>query len=134
MKVVTTLMQRETHTFLPLPPELSSFAEPAGLDVRPAGNAALQIYGIADFAFSAGELLKRTRMVDDSVSLAVALDFHTNLSDCMVDNANVIAGYRTYPHVDMYETGLRAGRTLFRSIESNRKPVMRPLLARKAKA
>jgi microcystin degradation protein MlrC len=43
------------------------------------------------------------------VPIAIALDFHTNLSRTMVDNATVITGYRTYPHVDTAETGLRPG-------------------------
>jgi microcystin degradation protein MlrC len=35
----------------------------------------------------------------------VTLDCHTNLSADLVDNATVITGYKTYPHVDMYEVG-----------------------------
>ena len=41
--------------------------------------------------------------------IAVTLDYHTNLSATLVDNATVIAGYKTYPHVDMYEAGKLAG-------------------------
>ena len=62
----------------------------------------------------------------------MALDFHTNLTQTMVDNADVITGYCTYPHVDMYETGKRAGRTLMRALKGEIKPVMlwrsRPML------
>lgn len=72
-----------------------------------------------------GELLKRIRMVNDTVPIAVALDFHTNLTDDMVSNANVLTGYCTYPHVDMYNTGLRAGRTLFWAIDKNKKTFLR---------
>ena len=64
-----------------------------------------------------GELLKRIRQIDPRVPIAVALDFHTNLSDDMVANCTVIDGYRTYPHIDMYETGERAARSLFRIID-----------------
>ncbi len=71
-----------------------------------------------------GELLRRIRHVLPDVPIAVALDFHTNLSAAMVDNATVITGYRTYPHVDMYETGERAARTLFRALEGGVRPVM----------
>src|SRR3546814_6751629 len=42
----------------------------------------------------------------------------------MVENATVIAGYRTEPHIDMYETGQRAGRTLLRSRKGEVRPVM----------
>jgi microcystin degradation protein MlrC len=67
-----------------------------------------------------GELLKRIREVDAHVPIAVALDFHTNLTQAMVDNATVIDGYRTYPHIDMYETGQRAARSLFQIIDAGR--------------
>ena len=56
-----------------------------------------------------GELLRRIRALAPDLPIAVALDFHTNLTAAMVDNATVIAGYCTYPHVDIYETGWRAG-------------------------
>jgi microcystin degradation protein MlrC len=32
----------------------------------------------------------------------------------MIANADFVAGYQTYPHVDMYETGHRVGQSLFR--------------------
>ena len=60
-----------------------------------------------------GELLKRIRRISPDLPIAVALDFHTNLTIDMVDNCTVIDGYRTYPHIDMYETGRRAAESLF---------------------
>ena len=42
------------------------------------------------------------------------LDYHENLSGTIVENATVICGYSSYPHIDMYETGMRAGKTLMR--------------------
>ena len=71
MKVVIALMQHETNTFSPLPTELSSFAEPAGLDVPPAGNAALQIYGGADFAFADGSVRFIADEIDINAYLAI---------------------------------------------------------------
>ncbi|MSP66926.1 MAG: M81 family peptidase [Alphaproteobacteria bacterium] len=58
-----------------------------------------------------GELLTRIRRLAPDLPIAVALDFHTNFSAAMAQ-ATTIAGYRTYPHVDMAETGTRAGRAL----------------------
>lgn len=66
-----------------------------------------------------GELLRRIRNIAPDLPIAVALDFHTNLTSDMVDNATVIDGYRTYPHIDMYETGKRAADTLFKIIDQN---------------
>jgi microcystin degradation protein MlrC len=72
-----------------------------------------------------GELLRRIRALAPAVPLAVALDFHTNLSRAMVDHASVIAGYRTYPHIDTAETGRRAGQILLRALRGEARPAMR---------
>jgi len=64
-----------------------------------------------------GELLRRIRSVAPGIPIAVALDFHTNLTATMVENCTVIDGYRTYPHIDMFETGKRAAESLFKIIE-----------------
>ena len=71
-----------------------------------------------------GALLKRLRDENPGIPIAVGLDMHTNLYPAMVENATVIAGFHTYPHVDMYETGLRAGKVLFDSLAGKVKPVM----------
>lgn len=71
-----------------------------------------------------GALLKRIRAIDATTPIAVALDMHANLHDDIVDNATVIAGYRTYPHVDMYETGALAGSILLRAIRGEVHPTM----------
>ena len=71
-----------------------------------------------------GRLLKRVRTVAPDLPIAVALDFHANLSAETIENATIITGYRTYPHVDMYEAGRRAGRTLLRSLNGEVAPVM----------
>ena len=79
-----------------------------------------------------GELLARVRKVAPNTPIALALDMHTNLYPAIVENSDVIAGYQTYPHVDVYETGLRAGRALFAMLEGRAKPSMawgqRPML------
>ena len=56
--------------------------------------------------------------------IAVALDFHAQMTSRMVDNATVITGYRTYPHIDMGSTGERAGRTLLRALAGEVEPVI----------
>lgn len=79
-----------------------------------------------------GTLLARIRQLAPNTPIAVALDMHTNLFPAMVDNATVLAGYSTYPHVDVYETGLRAGNALMRVLKGEIKPVKawanRPML------
>ena len=80
-----------------------------------------------------GTLLQRIRAIAPDTPIAVSLDLHANLSERMVRNCNVIAGYKTYPHVDQYEAGELAGSILLRYLEGEIEPVMawgnRPLLA-----
>jgi len=71
-----------------------------------------------------GELLRRIRRVAPEIPIAVALDMHANLYPAIVEHATIIAGYQTYPHVDMDATALRAGRTLFRVLAGEVKPTM----------
>ena len=79
-----------------------------------------------------GTLLERIRAVAPELPIAVALDLHANLTTKMIANCTAIAGYTTYPHVDMYETGLRVGRILIDSLHGKIKPTMawtaRPML------
>lgn len=79
-----------------------------------------------------GELLARIRAIASGIPIGITLDMHANLYPAMVDNADVIAGYQTYPHVDYRETGVRAARPLFAMLRGAARPVMawgnRPML------
>ena len=79
-----------------------------------------------------GELLRRIRAIAPRVPIGVALDMHTNFYDAIGEHASAIAGYQTYPHVDMYETGQRAGRALLAQLAGQVRPTMawgrRPML------
>lgn len=57
-----------------------------------------------------GMLLERLRAACPSVPIVVSLDLHGNATQRMIDNADIITGYKTYPHLDMYESGELAGR------------------------
>ena len=71
-----------------------------------------------------GELLLRLRQLFPDIPIAVGLDMHANLYPAMVENSTVIAGYVTYPHVDMYTTGVRAATVLFDFLEGKTRPTM----------
>jgi microcystin degradation protein MlrC len=71
-----------------------------------------------------GQFLKRLRAIDPMTPIAVALDMHANLYDEIIANATVVTGYRTYPHIDTYETAKLAGEILLRAIRSEVQPVM----------
>jgi microcystin degradation protein MlrC len=64
-----------------------------------------------------GELLHRIRSIAPDIPIALALDFHCIITPKMVDNATVISIYHTTPHIDMYETGQRAGETLLKHLK-----------------
>lgn len=60
-----------------------------------------------------GQLLMQLRAaVGPDVPIAAALDLHGNITQSMVAAADVLVGFRTYPHVDMAETGKRAAQQL----------------------
>ena len=60
-----------------------------------------------------GELLRRVRaLVGNAVPVAASLDFHSNTTPEMVEHATALVGYRTYPHIDMADTGRRTARHL----------------------
>ncbi|HWL29281.1 MAG TPA: M81 family metallopeptidase [Burkholderiaceae bacterium] len=71
-----------------------------------------------------GTLLERLRAIRPDLPIAVSLDMHANVTEKMVRNCTVIAGYRTYPHVDIRQTGIRAGTLLLRALKGEIRPVM----------
>jgi microcystin degradation protein MlrC len=70
-----------------------------------------------------GELLRRVReLVGPAVPIVASLDFHANVSPLMAGQATALVGYRTYPHVDMADTGARAAR-LVHDLPGSPRPV-----------
>ncbi len=59
-----------------------------------------------------GELLRRIREVAPDTPLAISLDMHTNMYQAIAENVDILAGYQTYPHIDGFETAMRAGKPL----------------------
>src|SRR6266852_787488 len=89
-----------------------------------------------------GDLIKAVRaVVGPAVPIAVTLDFHGNLSDAMVRGADLLNGYKTYPHVDMGERGVEATEQLvaiigrrIRPTAAWRKPPLLPPLGNQGTA
>ena len=71
-----------------------------------------------------GELLARLRRVAPKIPIGVAHDMHANFFPATGRCATSLAGYQTYPHVDMYETGIRAARPIFDLLNDKIKPVL----------
>jgi microcystin degradation protein MlrC len=60
-----------------------------------------------------GEILRRVRhVIGNKLPLVVSLDLHANVTPEMVQHADALIAYRTYPHVDMADTGRAAARHL----------------------
>jgi microcystin degradation protein MlrC len=121
------------------PVEAAAFEHMAGRICEAAANGCdailLDLHGAMvteRFEDGEGELLQRLRRIAPKAPIGVALDMHTNLYPAMVENCTVIAGYQTYPHIDQYESGVRAGRPILAMLEGKADPVMswgnRPML------
>ncbi|MFO1322492.1 MAG: M81 family metallopeptidase [Burkholderiales bacterium] len=77
-----------------------------------------------------GEILARVRrVVGPRVPVIASLDLHANVTRAMMEHADGMVAYRTYPHVDMAATGARAAGLLGRTLAAGRPlaRAMRPL-------
>ena len=106
---------------------------------RPADAVYLDLHGamVAQHVEDGeGELLARVRaVIGPDLPLVVSLDLHANVTARMLSLADAVVAFRTYPHVDMAETGRKAhvllqdrvarGKRL--AIASRRLPYMMPI-------
>jgi microcystin degradation protein MlrC len=80
-----------------------------------------------------GDILGKVReLVGPDVPVASTLDYHANVTNRMVTEADGLFGYNTYPHVDGYERGQEAARFASDLLEGKLRPVsavLRPPLA-----
>lgn len=80
-----------------------------------------------------GTLLARIREIAPTLPVCVTCDLHCNLTRAMVENCTALIGYKTYPHVDLYEVAEQVATILLDYLDGRTSPVMawgnRPLLA-----
>ncbi len=70
-----------------------------------------------------GELLSRVReLVGNEIPIVASLDLHANVTQQMLEQADMLVAYRTYPHVDMADTGARAFDLLKRRLATGVRP------------
>ena len=108
----------------------------AALKKRRFDGVLLGLHGAMDLDFSPdgeGELLSRIReVVGEAMPIAITLDPHANVSARMCALADIIVSFKTYPHVDMRETGRQAGEILQRTMAGEITPrtirARRPML------
>ncbi|MCC2595920.1 M81 family metallopeptidase [Pusillimonas sp. MFBS29] len=90
------------------------------LDAAPGCDAMmLDLHGamaVEDSDDGEGDLLERLRALCPDTPITVALDLHGNVTRKMMDNADIVVGFKTYPHIDMYEAGQLAGQLLLQKM------------------
>jgi microcystin degradation protein MlrC len=73
-------------------------------------------------ADSEGELLGRLRaIVGPGIPIVASLDLHANVTHRMLREADALVSYRTYPHVDMADTGVLAAELLARRMAAGQR-------------
>lgn len=70
-------------------------------------------------AWIVGEVRRR---VGDDLPVVVSLDMHANVDTALLDTADYAVCYRTYPHIDMADTGGRAFDALLRRLRGAPRP------------
>ena len=69
-----------------------------------------------------GELLARLRhQVGPGLPIVASLDLHANVTHRMLAQADALVAYRSYPHVDMAQTGERAADLLARHLRAGQR-------------
>ena len=81
-------------------------------------HGAMVAEGIED---GEGEVLRRVReKVGYDIPIAVSLDLHGNMTPEFFELASAVTIYRTYPHIDMAQTGARAQALLAQLIKTGK--------------
>jgi microcystin degradation protein MlrC len=71
-----------------------------------------------------GKILSTLRnYVGDNVPIVSTLDLHANITEEMVQNADILVGYDTYPHVDAYDRGIEAATLMVQLLKDQLKPI-----------
>ncbi len=64
---------------------------------------------LADFPDGAGFFITKAReAAGEKAVIAASFDYHANITQEMVKGADIVCGYKTYPHIDKEETAQRA--------------------------
>ncbi|HEX7009026.1 MAG TPA: M81 family metallopeptidase [Phycisphaeraceae bacterium] len=90
-----------------------------GLLVAPHGAAVAE--GQRDFDGHWLTLLRQR--LGQRIPIVCTLDLHANVSGAMVAACNATLAYRTNPHLDQHETGLRAARLMAQMLRGQVRPV-----------
>jgi len=70
------------------------------------------------------ELVRRVRSIVGRRPVAITFDLHANVPEAIAREVDILVGYKTYPHVDMYEAAERALRLLDATVAGALAPVV----------
>lgn len=84
-------------------------------------HGAMVVDGLDD---AEGELLRRARALVGDKPIVATFDIHANLSEPMIEYADVLIGYDTYPHVDVYERGVEATDVIWKLLRHEIEPTI----------
>ncbi|WP_129116009.1 M81 family metallopeptidase [Halegenticoccus tardaugens] len=94
------------------------------LDGESVDGVCLDLHGsmfVAGEPDPEGELLASVREhVGPEVSITAALDMHATITEQMAKHLDGVAGYRTAPHTDVAETGVRAAKLLLDAVRGEK--------------
>ena len=72
-----------------------------------------------------GDLMAMIRSkVGNDIPVVAPLDLHTNITKKMIEHATVLLPYQSYPHVDVYDTGMAAAKLLDGALKGEIDPKM----------
>lgn len=85
-------------------------------------HGAMVVEGITD---PEGALLKRLKeLTHFKIPIMATLDFHANIGPNMVQYSDALIGYKTYPHVDMFNCALEIAELMVHTLNQKVKPLM----------
>lgn len=94
----------------------------------PVDGVLLALHGamtVEDDPDAEGAILEAVRaVVGPDVPIGVSLDLHGHITRRMVSQATFMVGYQQYPHIDIYETGVRTAKLMLETLAGRRHPVM----------
>jgi microcystin degradation protein MlrC len=96
-------------------------------DSEPYDAVVLHLHGAGvseEYPDIEGKVLKEVRNLAKDKPVVSTFDLHANYTDPMVENADLLIGYDTYPHVDGYERGLEAVELTSQILDGSLKPTL----------
>ena len=97
-------------------------------EVLPVDGVLLPLHGAAAVEGGIdleGDLIAAVRdLIGDGIPIVATLDLHAHISAQMVQAADALVAWETYPHRDAFSTGERGARLLCDTVDGICKPVM----------